>query len=86
MRFFLGAILIPGVLFRLVACVLTGAGFVFFLRVLDCNPSPLDVALGLPFNRTGGRQWGTGVALGGMLITADVRGIGCFGSCNLHFT
>ncbi len=85
---FPGRNLVPGVLFRLVACVLTGAGFVFFLRVLDCNRSPLDVALGLPFDLTAGRQWGTGVALGGMLITADVLGIGCFGSLQfeLHLT
>jgi len=47
---FPGRNLVPGVLFRLVACVLTGAGFVFFLRVLDCDQRPLDAALGLPFD------------------------------------
>ncbi len=29
--------LVPGLLFRLIACVLTAAGFAFFLRVLDYN-------------------------------------------------
>ncbi len=80
--------LLPGLLFRLIACVLTGGGFVFFLRVLDNNPLPLPLALGLPLDRTAGRQWGSGVALGGMLITADVGLIGCFGSVRfqLHVT
>ncbi len=32
------ATLLPDLLFRLVACVLTAAGFAFFLRVLDYNP------------------------------------------------
>ena len=38
--FFPGHELIPGLLFRVVACVLTAAGFVFFLRVLDYNGQP----------------------------------------------
>lgn len=75
--------LLPGLLFRLIACVLTGGGFVFFLRVLDCNPLPLPLALGLPLDATAVRQWGRGVALGGMLISADVVLVGCFGS--IHF-
>ncbi len=72
--------LLPGLLFRLIACVLTVGGFAFFLLVLDSNWLPLPEALGLPLDRTATRQWGSGVALGGMLISADVGLIGCFGS------
>ncbi len=80
--------LLPGLLFRLTACVLTGAGFFFFLRVLDNDPLPLWEALGLPCDRTAGRQWVGGVALGGTLITADVLILGTFGSIGfqLHLT
>jgi hypothetical protein len=72
----------------LIACVLTGGGFVFFLLVLDYTPLPLTVALGLPCDRTAIRQWGSGLVLGGGLITADVLMIGCFGSLRfeLHLT
>jgi len=76
--------LLPGLLFRLVACALTAAGFAFFLRVLDCNYTPLSVALGLPFDLTAGRQWIVGFALGGLFIGADVLCIACFGSLRLH--
>lgn len=76
--------LLPGVLFRLVACLLTAAGFAFFLRVLDFNPFPLPVALGLPLDRTATRQFVTGLALGALLITADVAIIVCFGSLHFH--
>ena len=47
-------------------------GFALFLRVLDYNPLPLPVALGLPLDRTATRQFGTGLGLGALLITADV--------------
>ncbi len=76
--------LLPGLLFRLVACVLTGGGFVFFIRVLDYNPLPLPWALGLPCDRIAVRQWGSGVAVGGILISADVLLIGWFGSVHFH--
>lgn len=81
---FPGHNLLPGLLFRLIACVLTGGGFVFFLRVLDYNTLPLPVALGLPLDGVAGRQWGAGLALGGMLISADVFCIGWFGSLRFH--
>ena len=48
--FFPGHELIPGLRSRVVACVLTAAGFVFFLRVLDYNVKPMTVALALPVN------------------------------------
>jgi membrane protease YdiL (CAAX protease family) len=76
--------LLPGLFFRLVACVLTTAGFVFFLRVLDYNPHPLPIALGLPLDRVAARQWSTGFALGALLITADALCIICFGSVRFH--
>lgn len=76
--------LIPGVLFRLVGCVLTGAGFAFFLRVLDGNFAPVSVALGLPLDLTAARQWLVGFALGGLFISADVLCIAVFGSLRLH--
>lgn len=76
--------LLPGVLFRLVGCLLTGAGFVFFLRVLDGNFAPSSVALGLPLDLTAARQWVVGFALGGLFICADVLGIALFGSLRLH--
>ena len=77
--------LVPGLLFRLIACALTAAGFAFFLRVLDYNNSPLPAALGLPFNFSAGRTWFTGFALGALLITADVLIVACFGSLRWHF-
>ena len=83
--FFPGHNLLPGLLFRLIACALTAAGFVFFLRVLDYNPHPLPVALGLPFDRVASRQWSTGFVLGALLITADVLFIVCFGSMHFQF-
>lgn len=76
--------LLPGVLFRLVGCLLTGAGFVFFLRVLDGNFAPASLALGLPLDLTAARQWGVGFALGGLFISADALGIALFGSLRLH--
>lgn len=76
--------LLPGLLFRLIACVLTAAGFAFFIRVLDYNQSPLPASLGLPFDLTASRQFTTGLALGGLLITGDVVLIACFGSIRFH--
>jgi membrane protease YdiL (CAAX protease family) len=76
--------LVPGVLFRLIACVLTAAGFALFLRVLDGNPFPLPAALGLPLDGIATRQFATGLLLGALLITADVASIGCFGSLHFH--
>ncbi len=76
--------LLPGLIFRLVACILTAAGFAFFLRVLDYNFAPLPLALGLPLDLTAARQWASGLALGGVLITADVLLIATFGSLQLH--
>jgi hypothetical protein len=76
--------LIPGVLFRVIACTLTAAGFVFFLRVLDYDFSPLPVALGLPLDAVAARQWSTGLALGGALIAMDVAIVAHFGSVQFH--
>jgi hypothetical protein len=81
---FPGHNLIPGLLFRVVACVLTAAGFAFFLRVLDYNVKPLDVALALPLNRIAGRQFCTGLALGALLIASDVGAIACLGTLHFH--
>jgi len=77
--------LVPGVLFRLIDCTLTAAGFAFFLRVLDYNQSPLHAALGLPFDLSAGRQWFTGFGLGSLLIAANVVIVACFGSFQWHF-
>jgi hypothetical protein len=77
--------LVPGVLFRVVACILTAAGFAFFVRVLDFNPFPLPMALGLPLDCTASRQFSTGLGLGALLITADVTAIACFGSLQYHW-
>lgn len=82
--FFPGHELIPGLLFRAIACVLTAAGFGFFLRVLDYNGKPLAVALALPVNPMAGRQFGTGLALGGLLMAIDVGAIACFGTLHFH--
>jgi membrane protease YdiL (CAAX protease family) len=76
--------LLPGLLFRLVACTLTAAGFAFFLRVLDYNWSPLPIALGLPMDLTASRQWVTGLSLGAVLMSADVLMIAWFGSFQWH--
>jgi hypothetical protein len=76
--------LVPGLLFRIIACVLTAAGFSFFLRFLDYNQLPLPAALGLPFDSIANRQFTTGFALGGLLIAADVAFIACFGSLRFH--
>jgi CAAX protease family protein len=81
---FPGHELIPGLLFRVVACVLTVAGFTFFLRVLDYNGEPMDVALALPLNRMAGRQFRTGLTLGALLIGSDVAAIACFGTLRFH--
>src|ERR1700692_2788254 len=53
---FPGHDLLPGVLYRIIACILTASGFLFFLRVLDYNPSPWPRALGLPLDTIGKRQ------------------------------
>jgi membrane protease YdiL (CAAX protease family) len=82
--FFPGHDLIPGVLFRIVGCVLTAAGFAFFVRVLDYNFAPPSIALGLPLDRIAARQWMVGFALGGLFIGADVLCIAAFGSLRLH--
>jgi membrane protease YdiL (CAAX protease family) len=76
--------LLPGFLFRFIACILTAAGFAFFLRVLDYNLAPLPAVLGLPIDLTAARQWATGLALGAILITADLLFIACFGSLQFH--
>jgi membrane protease YdiL (CAAX protease family) len=76
--------LIPGLLSRMIACVLTAAGFAFFLRVLDYNSKPLPAALALPVNQIAGRQFGTGLALGGLLMALDVGAIACLGSLHVH--
>ncbi len=76
--------LLPGLIFRLIACILTMAGFVFFLRVLDGNVAPLPVALGLPLDSTACRQCVVGTILGGLFISADVLCIAAFGSLRLH--
>lgn len=81
---FPGHNLIPDFVFRVVACLLTGAGFCFFLRVLDYNRSPLAAALGLPLDGTAGRKFGVGLALGGVLISGDAAAIACFGSLHLN--
>jgi uncharacterized protein len=81
---FPGRNLLPGLLFRVIACVLTAGGFVFFLRVLDYNGSPMAVALALPLDRTAGRNFATGLALGALLIAVDVGGIASFGSLEFH--
>src|SRR5208282_4294323 len=82
---FPGHELIPGLLSRVLACVLTAVGFVFFLRVLDYNGKPLDVALALPLNPIAGRQFGTGLALGALLMATDVSAIACLGRLQFHF-
>jgi membrane protease YdiL (CAAX protease family) len=76
--------LLPDLLFRLVACVLTVAGYAFFLRILDYNLAPLPAAIGLPFDSIASRQFGTGLALGGLFITADVFLVATFGSFQFH--
>ena len=76
--------LVPGLLFRLVACGLTAAGFAFFLRVLDFNSAPLAPALGLPLDAVAGRQFAAGLGVGAALIVAAVAIIAAFGSVQLH--
>jgi hypothetical protein len=82
--FFPGHELIPGLLFRVVACALTAAGFAVFLRVLDYNVKPLSTALALPLNPAAGRQFGTGLALGALLIASDVGAIASLGTLQIH--
>lgn len=81
---FPGRNLIPGVLFRLITCLLTLGGFAFFLRVLDFNSAPLLPALGLPLDSTAARQLVSGTVLGGFLITVGITAIGIFGGMTLH--
>ncbi len=76
--------LLPDIFFSIITCTLTAAGFAVFLRVLDYNPHPLPVALALPLDRIALRQWTTGLALGGVLIGADVVCIAFFGSLHFH--
>ncbi len=76
--------LLPDLLFSLITSILTAAGFAVCLRVLDFNPHPLPVALALPLDRVALRQWASGLALGGVLISADVLCIAGFGSLHLH--
>jgi uncharacterized protein len=76
--------LIPDLLYRVVACILTAGGFAVCLRVLDYNLFPLPQALALPLDGTAARQWITGLALGGLLMTADVFCIAAFGSIQFH--
>ncbi len=76
--------LVPGLLFRLIACVLTAAGFAFFVRVLDFNPAPMPAALGLPLDFTASRQFSAGLALGAFLISAGILVIASLGSLQLH--
>lgn len=81
---FPGRDLVPGLLYRIVASVLTGAGFLFFLRVVDYNTSPWLRALGLPLDRVADRQFFTGIALGAVLISADVVTIAALGTLQLR--
>jgi membrane protease YdiL (CAAX protease family) len=69
---FPGHNLLPGVLYRLVACVVTAAGFLFLLRVADYNSAPWPRALSLPLDGIASRQFVAGVAVGALLIGADV--------------
>ena len=77
--------LLPDVLYRIVAFFLTAVGFLFLLRVLDNSPSPWPRALALPFDRTGKRQFATGLSFGASLISADVAVIAWLGSLHIHF-
>jgi membrane protease YdiL (CAAX protease family) len=81
---FPGRNLLPGVIYRIVACLLTAGGFLFLLRVLDYNPSPWPRALALPFDGVGKRQFSTGLALGALLISADAAAIAGLGSLHFH--
>jgi membrane protease YdiL (CAAX protease family) len=81
---FPGHDLLPGLLFRVIACSLTAGGFLFFLRVLDGNQLPPPVALGFPLDRTAGRQFTVGLALGALFISGDAALIAAFGSLRLH--
>ncbi len=83
-RLFPGYNLLPDVLFRVVACLLTAGGFLFFLRVLDSNPSPWPRALALPLDRIGKRQFNTGFGLGASLISADVAAIAWLGGLHIQ--
>jgi CAAX protease family protein len=81
---FPGHNLIPGLLYRVVACLLTAGGFLFLLRVFDYNPLPWPRALALPFDLIGKRQFAAGLALGAFLITADVAVMLGLGSVHFH--
>lgn len=76
--------LVAGLLFRLLACALTAAGFAFFVRVLDFSSAPLLPSLGLPSDSVARRQFSAGLALGGLLITAAVLFIAACGGLQLH--
>lgn len=76
--------LLPDLLFSIVTCILTAAGFALCLRVLDYNLYPLPVALTLPLDRVALRQWTTGLVLGGVLIGADVLCIAVFGTLSFQ--
>jgi hypothetical protein len=77
--------LVPGVLFRVVACALTGAGYLLFLRALDGNFAPVSDALGLPLDFIAGRQWIVGFVLGCLFIGGDALCIALFGTLRLHW-
>ena len=83
-KLFPGHNLLPDVLYRIVAFFLTAAGFLFLLRVLDDSPAPWPRALALPFDRTGKRQFATGLGFGAFLISADVAVIARLGSVHFH--
>jgi membrane protease YdiL (CAAX protease family) len=76
--------LLPDLLFSVMTCVLTGVGFGFCVRVLDGNPKPFAPALSLPLDRTALRQWGSGVAMGGLLICVDAGCVAVLGSLEFH--
>ncbi len=50
MRSFPTAYLLPDLLFSIIACILTAAGYAICLRILDYNPYPLPIALALPLD------------------------------------
>jgi membrane protease YdiL (CAAX protease family) len=77
--------LIPDLLFRIFALVLTAGGFAFFLRVFDYDRGPLLLALGLPWNGKAGSNLVAGFSLGAFLITADVGAIALIGSLHFQF-
>lgn len=76
--------LIPGVVYGILGCTLLGAGFFFFVRVLDGREMPPLLSISLPLDRTALRQWIAGLVLGAGLIVANVAAIALFGQLRLH--